>query len=135
MNEFINKLAIIVVQVASLTLMSDKSPFYGMVRFKGGGQPCFSKIPNWPSLKLHIFFDFNLNNPKSVKIPAKLTNFFHPAKFWDPQPGDAIFFTKNYLKKFTAKLSHFLVTKKSCKKMASPRWSFAKVLQSWRVTS
>ena len=50
-----------------------------------GGQPCFSKIPNWPSLKLHNFFDFNSNN-KLVKIPAKLTNFFHPAKFWDPRP-------------------------------------------------
>ena len=26
--------------------MPNKSYFYGPVRFKGGGQPCFSKIPN-----------------------------------------------------------------------------------------
>ena len=64
--------------------MPNKSFLYGPVRFKGG-QPCFSKIPNWPSLKLHNFFDFNSNN-KSVKIPAKLTTFFHPAKFWNPRP-------------------------------------------------
>ena len=59
--------------------------FMGWFVSKGGGQPCFSKIPNWPSLKLHNFFDFN-SNKKSLKIPAKLTNFFHPAKFWNPRP-------------------------------------------------
>ena len=37
-----------------------------------------------------------------------------------------LFFTKNYLKKFTPEFSHFLVTK-NCKKMVSPWWSFRKL--------
>ena len=137
-----------------------------------------------------------------MKIPAKLTNFFHPAKFWDPRPpyrpeisvcrknfvfpplGDLppfvfaendsiqkkIFFYLRYVNVYynrrkklwcnmTSKLLQMITSvmpffykklhkknllqnlvtfwwqKKSCKKMALPRWSFAKVLKSWRVTS
>ena len=77
-----NFLVRIMLKVQKLFNIPDKGVPYGNVRFKGGGQPCFSKIPNWPTLKLHYFCVFDANKI-SLKIQAKPNNFSHTAKFWN----------------------------------------------------
>ena len=67
------------------TVSSQVKVFLTLAFVSKGGQPCFSKISNWLTLKWYNFFVFD-SNKKSLKIPAKPTIIFYPAKFWDLRP-------------------------------------------------